>query len=103
MSSSRTRSHKAGNCKKTKAELFQELKILRDKNDFLMREFGCKDVSDKQIAQIKERKRVEEALRESEAKFLSMLDDSRDVIYRYNVQTDHFSIAISNLQAKIDI
>ncbi|MCE5264318.1 MAG: PAS domain S-box protein [Deltaproteobacteria bacterium] len=39
---------------------------------------------------ITERRRAEEALRESEAHFRSVLDNSRDVIYRLNLQTGRF-------------
>jgi two-component system CheB/CheR fusion protein len=39
---------------------------------------------------ITERKRAEEILRQSEARFRSVFDNSRDVIYRLNVQTGRF-------------
>jgi PAS domain-containing protein len=39
---------------------------------------------------ITERKKDEDALRESEARFRSVLDNSRDVIYRLNQKTGHF-------------
>jgi PAS domain S-box-containing protein len=39
---------------------------------------------------ITERKRAEEAIKESEARFRSVLDNSRDVIYRLNLQTNHY-------------
>ena len=42
------------------------------------------------IHEITEHKRAEEALRESEARFRSVLDNSRDVIYRLNVQTGRY-------------
>jgi PAS domain S-box-containing protein len=37
-----------------------------------------------------DRQRAEEALKESEARFRSVLDDSRDVIYRLNLQTGRY-------------
>ena len=39
---------------------------------------------------ITDRKRAEEALRESEARFRSVLESSRDVIYRLNLQTGRY-------------
>jgi PAS domain S-box-containing protein len=42
------------------------------------------------VRDITERKRTQEDLRQSEARFRSVLDDSRDVIYRVNVQTGRY-------------
>ncbi len=39
---------------------------------------------------ITKRKKVENALRKSEARFRSVLTNSIDVVYRFNLQTDHF-------------
>jgi len=39
---------------------------------------------------IHEQKQAEESLRESEARFRSVLDNSHDVIYRLNLQTGRF-------------
>jgi PAS domain S-box-containing protein len=39
---------------------------------------------------VSEHRRVDEALRASEARFRSVLENSRDVIYRVNVQTGHY-------------
>ncbi len=43
---------------------------------------------------ITERKQVELALLESEARFRSVLDDSRDMIYRYNLLTRQFEYVV---------
>ena len=42
------------------------------------------------LTDITERKRTEEELRKSEARFRSVLENSRDVIYRLNIQTGRF-------------
>jgi PAS domain S-box-containing protein len=39
---------------------------------------------------ITERKKAQEAIRESEQRFRSVLNNSLDVIYRFNVQTEHY-------------
>lgn len=43
-----------------------------------------------QIQDITERKKVEEKLRESEKRFLSVLDKSLDVLYRFNINTNQY-------------
>ena len=50
---------------------------------------------------ITERKRVEEALRESKTRFHSVLDDSQDVIYRLNVQTGRFEYIRPSTEAVV--
>ena len=47
---------------------------------------------------ITERKRVEESLRESESRFRSVLEGSRDVIYRFNVQSGRFEYISPSVQ-----
>jgi PAS domain S-box-containing protein len=42
------------------------------------------------IVDVSERKRAEEAVRESEARFRAVLQGSRDVVYRLNMQTGRF-------------
>jgi PAS domain S-box-containing protein len=48
---------------------------------------------------ITERKRVEDALRESESRFRSVLDNSVDLIYRMNLQTGRYEYISPSVQA----
>jgi len=46
-----------------------------------------------------DRKRAEEALRESEARFRSVLESSRDALYRYNCRTDRYEYVSPSSEA----
>ena len=52
-------------------------------------------------AEVDERKRAEELLRESEARFRSALDDSRDVIYRLNLQSGRYEYISPSAEAVV--
>jgi PAS domain S-box-containing protein len=48
---------------------------------------------------ITERKKAEEAIAESEKRFRSVLDDSRDIIYRFNLQTGRYEYISPSAEA----
>jgi PAS domain S-box-containing protein len=53
------------------------------------------------LVEITELSRAQNALRESEARFRSVLDDSRDVIYRLNVQTGRYEYISPSVVAMV--
>ncbi len=50
------------------------------------------------VREVRRRRRVETALRESEARFRSVLDTSRDFIYRTNLQTGRYAYVSPSVQ-----
>ena len=53
------------------------------------------------MVDVSEHRRADEVLRASEARFRSVLEDSRDVIYRVNVQTGHYDYISPSVETAV--
>ncbi len=53
------------------------------------------------MVDVSEHRRADEALRASERRFRSVLEDSRDVIYRVNVQTGHYEYISPSVETAV--